>query len=270
MPLNLVGRTFGRLMVESQASPSISTSGRRRSQWNCLCTCGEHCVVKTDYLVQQETTSCGCLKKQRDLTGQVFNRLTVIGKAPVRGSRRMISGWLCQCECGNTTTAQTSDLERGDKKSCGCSKHEPYGHAARNAVLRRYKYQADKRGYEWQLTNDQALLLFSGTCHYCGSGSSNVERTSKFGSFIYNGIDRKDNTIGYTPANATSCCAVCNMAKKAMGHDEFIKWARRIARYQNEIAQKQTEQLKLQTISIIDLLEGDSLCGTGMTTSQIQ
>lgn len=28
--------------------------------------------------------------------------------------------WNCSCDCGNITTAKTSDLKSGHKKSCGC------------------------------------------------------------------------------------------------------------------------------------------------------
>ena len=48
--------------------------------------------------------------------------LTVIGedysKIDARGHR--IKRWVCQCECGNTTTVVTSKLKNGLTKSCGC------------------------------------------------------------------------------------------------------------------------------------------------------
>ena len=43
-----------------------------------------------------------------DLTGQRFNQLTVIEKAPKKSSRATF--WRCICDCGNETTVSTNDL----------------------------------------------------------------------------------------------------------------------------------------------------------------
>lgn len=39
--------------------------------------------------------------KIKDLTGEVFGRLTVLGMTPERRNRQVV--WKCQCECGNIT-----------------------------------------------------------------------------------------------------------------------------------------------------------------------
>ena len=55
--------------------------------------------------------------KKIDLVGQKFNRLTVIH--PIENDRKN-SYWLCQCDCGNTTEATTTNLRKNRHKSCGC------------------------------------------------------------------------------------------------------------------------------------------------------
>jgi hypothetical protein len=57
-------------------------------------------------------------KNIRDLTGQVFGRLTVKGDTGRRQNRQVI--WSCICLCGNTTDAQGSHLRSGHTQSCGC------------------------------------------------------------------------------------------------------------------------------------------------------
>lgn len=55
-------------------------------------------------------------RNETDLTGKVFNKLTVTGLS----HRDNGCIWNCKCDCGNNTTARTGALNRGSKKSCGC------------------------------------------------------------------------------------------------------------------------------------------------------
>lgn len=58
------------------------------------------------------------LSRCRDLTGQKFGRLTVIGLDDSKQSRKTY--WICQCECGNMKSVRSDSLLCGDIKSCGC------------------------------------------------------------------------------------------------------------------------------------------------------
>lgn len=53
----------------------------------------------------------------KDLTGDVYGRLTVTGYAGRIGHS---TGWVCTCSCGETTVVRSSCLKRGKSKSCGC------------------------------------------------------------------------------------------------------------------------------------------------------
>lgn len=61
-------------------------------------------------------------KNAKDITGQIFSRLTVLRKAPRRYGRVVF--WACQCSCGTMVTANGSKLRLGELKSCGCLKKE--------------------------------------------------------------------------------------------------------------------------------------------------
>lgn len=52
-----------------------------------------------------------------DLTGQRFNRLTVLGRDH---SRRARPHWLCRCDCGKEISVSGTHLKAGRYKSCGC------------------------------------------------------------------------------------------------------------------------------------------------------
>jgi len=64
-------------------------------------------------------------KRTKDLTGEKFNRLTVLGldhlKEMKRGHRFL---WLCGCDCGNTALVASDKLKSSHTKSCGCLKKE--------------------------------------------------------------------------------------------------------------------------------------------------
>jgi hypothetical protein len=46
-------------------------------------------------------------------------------------------------------------------------------------------------------------------------------KKSHWGDYTYNGVDRIDNSIGYTKENCVPCCTICNWAKSNRGVDEF-------------------------------------------------
>ena len=119
---DMTGMRFGKLLVMSRAG----TSKNRTATWNCLCDCGNECVVSGSYLRQGDTTSCGCFQKERisqrsskDLTNMKFGKLTALHRAKVKTKKRGVE-WVCRCECGNTCIAVCEDLCSGGVKSCGC------------------------------------------------------------------------------------------------------------------------------------------------------
>jgi hypothetical protein len=150
------------------------------------------------------------------------------------------SKWRCQCDCGNITIKRAYDIERGRVKSCGCLLAEiagnlnrkPPGVSAAHGVFCTYRKGASNRGYEFDLTEEEVLGLIKKPCSYCGKEPHN-ERKSRFrnGNFLYNGIDRIDNSRGYTKDNVVQCCRKCNEAKKAMSRNDFINWVISVYEY---------------------------------------
>jgi len=190
-----------------------------------------------------------------DRTGQRHGKLVVvrrIGSRPRQGNRAGTSKprsavveWLCICDCGNETTATADVLRGGYATSCGCSNREPRpnyrlknplppGRAARNRVLKQYRGAARHRGLAWELAGEEFDELTSKDCTYCGCPPSTVQRGDgrNSGEFVYNGIDRVDNALGYVIGNVVPCCPVCNHAKKDMSHGEFMAWVTRLTAFQ--------------------------------------
>ncbi len=57
----------------------------------------------------------------KDLTGKIFNRLTVLSYA---FSVNKKACWLCKCICGTEKYITSACLITGRTKSCGCYKSE--------------------------------------------------------------------------------------------------------------------------------------------------
>lgn len=57
-----------------------------------------------------------------DITGQKFNRLTVVSRA--ENNKYKNATWNCICDCGNTLIVISRDLRGSHTKSCGCIQKE--------------------------------------------------------------------------------------------------------------------------------------------------
>lgn len=55
-----------------------------------------------------------------DLTERQFGRLTVLRRVPSPHGKRRRGYWLCVCACGNETVVDSSSLQTGNSRSCGC------------------------------------------------------------------------------------------------------------------------------------------------------
>lgn len=175
-----------------------------------------------------------------DLTGRVFGKLTVIN---IVGSREKDGHpfWLCQCSCGGQKAVRGYSLKRGHVRSCGCLRFSPYNTGASRTVYASAEQAAWTFNYNQYIRNARARSIFctisfeefkfisSQSCHYCGTPPE--QRPSQRGraSIFASGIDRKDNSIGYTSENIVPCCTWCNRAKNNHSLDEFIRHCIKVA-----------------------------------------
>jgi hypothetical protein len=121
------------VIKKNEEKSSIRMSGRFRIFWDCKCECGNFFTARGEDLRDGHVLSCGCLNLERtkemmtgkparnknDLTGKIFNKLTVLKDSGKRTTRRVVL-WLCQCECGNLVLVPTDALTTGHTQSCGC------------------------------------------------------------------------------------------------------------------------------------------------------
>lgn len=232
-PFDEVGKTYGRLTVLER----IENDKNSRAMYKCACECGKITFARGVDLRTGKKRSCGCEIQDyhrsltKDEVGNIYGRLTVI--APSHMKRHNDVSWECLCACGTIKIVSGVDLRAGEVKSCGCLLKENHwknrkidftGAAGFRQVYKSYQRSARERNLEWQLSEDIFLEMTTSVCHYCGQEPSKVKRANRRdGVFVYNGVDRKDNSSGYISGNVVTCCLTCNYLKGARGYEEFLE-----------------------------------------------
>ena len=103
----------------------------------------------------------------------------------------------------------------------------------RNHLLATYKAAAKRRGYEWRLGNEEFFKITQQPCHYCGAPPSERRGSKRYnGGYICNGVDRRDNSLGYISDNALPACKDCNYMKGKKTYKEFVSYLQQAGRFQ--------------------------------------
>lgn len=127
----------------------------------------------------------------KDITGEIFGRLTVMSQA--KSDARGQSRWDCLCPCGNRVTVAGYNLKNGHTQSCGCLHRSRTSEAnlkeltgrvfGKLTVLYRIGSTKDKQAY-WKcqcacgkITEVRGSSLFRGHTQSCGCLQK--ERTSR-------------------------------------------------------------------------------------------
>lgn len=154
--------------------------------WMCQCECGKQLEVPSHLI--KITKSCGCKTSEllskansRDLTGQVFGRLTAKYKTGKKLHSKNV--WYCECSCGNSAEVITTSLVGGDTQSCGCisSKGEMYiekvlkdNHILyeKQKIFADFVYNDTKAHprYDFYLPDYNRLIEFDGEQHFKNKG----------------------------------------------------------------------------------------------------
>lgn len=103
------------------------------------------------------------------------------------------------------------------------------GGANGHSLFLTYKRNSLDRGRPFELTEDDFISMSQANCYYCGAKPSNsYNMKGSNGAFKYNGLDRVDNSLGYSVNNCVPCCKMCNVAKSTRSVNDFLTWAHRV------------------------------------------
>lgn len=170
------------------------------------------------YIVSENNT------RIKDYTGMKKNKLTAIAFSHTTNS---LAFWFFMCDCGRKKIIRPSKVfsKNGTTKSCGCLKGK-YENNGITKIFASYKKNAKIRNLVFNLSIEDFSRITSEKCHYCNILPSRLSK-SKYNIYLYNGIDRKNNKIGYELNNCLPCCTLCNKAKRDLDYDIFIEWINR-------------------------------------------
>lgn len=130
-PLDLTGRTFGRLTA-------LARAGRRGRAvlWQCACACGRETLATTGNLTSGASTSCGCKRRESVRQLGLANRKAVKAR---RKSKAKRSRHVCPV-CGRAFDGPRN--AKYDTLTCKRNAHRRAA-AARKAAAQFAKLAAD-------------------------------------------------------------------------------------------------------------------------------
>jgi hypothetical protein len=197
--------------------------------WLCRCKCGfEKCFTST-HIQNSLKGGCGCAIT---LVGKRFGKLIATDRIAKTGYGKSV--YLCKCDCGNERKIRARYLVELNQTSCGCEIVKNSKHTGVRIIYNTYKRNAKRREIEFNITKDELEKLVLSKCGYCSGGYTNSTKENyrakkvEFRILKHNGIDRIDNSKGYTIENCISCCGICNMMKREFSVKEWIGHMRKV------------------------------------------
>jgi len=253
---DLSGQIFGRLKILCLSNKRGKDGGL---YWSCICECGILKDISSRTLISGNVKSCGCYRietsRQRAIENGHVKTKKSINKTELYEDGKF------QCRlCKQILVIDFSVKNRNQKygfdnvckpcyndsspKSNGIHKNRKYDYeiSSWRAQASAVKANAKRRNILWDLTVPQTIVLLQNNCAYCGRPPQSkfpINNWRKYSwvkfenaSFLYrNGIDRKNNKLGYIHNNVITCCWICNRAKGDLSYEEFMEWIKQLIKH---------------------------------------
>lgn len=143
------------------------------------------------------------MPKLKDLSGQMYGRLTVIRRIIINDKPRTY--WSCTCSCGNTVVVWGDSLRKGTTRSCGCFMRERAVETNTTHGLKDHPLYQMWNGMKQRCSNPRNPKYKN----YGGRGIQVCDRWLDFSNFIEDmgeapqgmSINRINNDGNYEPSN---------------------------------------------------------------------
>lgn len=221
--IDISGRKHGKWTVIRKLPREKGKSGS--TIWLCRCECGTELEYDSYHIRKTwRSLDCGC---SRTLVGKKFNSLTVIERLIEKGRGAFEGDYICQCDCGRKKKYRGTQIISETVKTCGCGRNKGIRHNGISLVMNSYRVNAKKRKLVFELLREEVAIIIESPCVYCGKENTNKTQPYKClresDLYYHNGIDRVDNSKGYTKENCVPCCKLCNHMKWDLSIKEWKK-----------------------------------------------
>ena len=193
-------------------------TNQKRKYIKAICPdCGKERLIRKDQYKNNLKNYClSCAKKNspkyQRLKSKIAKKCINCGKDIIISKKTWINGTK---KCNSCRTSETNKIKKGL--------------AAQKSIYAQYRNKAKIKHLDFDLSFDEFMKITKQNCFYCNIEPSNIKKSEyNNGDFIYNGIDRMDNSKGYIIDNIIPCCKICNYAKNTMPLEEFYKWVNTI------------------------------------------
>jgi len=159
-----------------------------------------------------------------DITGLVFNRLTVIKK--VAAKSKSSAYWECKCECGARSIVAGCKLKDGSTKSCGCHRSQLFNNKTHGMANKTPTYRT------WKEMRQRCLNPKSDKAKwYREKGVTICSRWDSFENFLADmgerpkglTLDRKNPHGNYEPSNCRWATQKEQMNNTRVIYDKRVK-----------------------------------------------
>lgn len=167
--------------------------------------------------------------------GYVFNNGNVIVDGP-KSISQPLGGhdtlWLIKCVCGNERWTYTNSVRKSVYPCKLCYNNSMKINNELPAIKKSFRSlrgNAKSRGIPVEISLDYFIKLSSNNCYWCGSKPLSKKGLKDWHkNATINGIDRINNTLGYTIENCVACCYDCNRMKSNLTEVNFLEHIKKI------------------------------------------
>ena len=139
--------------------------------------------------------------------------------------------YFVKCDCGDFRWVR-SDILKKNRWGCkACAKklgRKKFGEEhSINSAWKSLRNNAKTRSISVDISKEEFVSIAKMDCFYCGEPPTEKiyhDQPSWSTPARLNGIDRVDNSIGYTVDNIVASCYICNRGKMNLSLQEFKAW----------------------------------------------